>query len=282
MQIFREIAPLRAFLVEKRRSGQTVGFVPTMGALHPGHLSLIEASKRENAITVCSIFVNPAQFNNPDDLKKYPRTLEADQSLLEKAGCNVLFFPETKTMYESESKVRFDFGDLDKVMEGKFRPGHFSGVALVVSKLFHIVEPDTAYFGQKDWQQLTIVQHLVSELKFNLKLKSIPTLREPDGLAMSSRNTRLSAVQRKKATVLYRALHEARQWLTQSMGVDEVKKKVQQLLENDNEVKLEYFEIADSVNLKLLNRVDESDRPILCIAALVGEVRLIDNMFLYP
>ncbi|MFZ2904883.1 MAG: pantoate--beta-alanine ligase [Cyclobacteriaceae bacterium] len=282
MQIFREIDPLRAFLVEKRRSGQTVGFVPTMGALHPGHLSLIEAAQRDHALTVCSIFVNPAQFNNPDDLKKYPRTLDADQALLDKAGCDVLFFPETKTMYESDSKIRFDFGDLDKGMEGKFRPGHFSGVALVVSKLFHIVDPDTAYFGQKDWQQLTIIQHLVNELKFNLKLKSIPTLRESDGLAMSSRNARLNPAQRKKATVLYRTLHEARHWLTHSMRVDEVKKQVQQLLENDEEIKLEYFEVADSVNLKLLNHVEESDRPILCIAAFVGEVRLIDNMFLYP
>lgn len=280
MQIFREIAPLKAFLVEKRRLGQAIGLVPTMGALHQGHLSLVQRSKNENSITVCSIFVNPAQFNNPADLQKYPRTPETDIDLLKKAGCDALFIPEVAEMYNSVSLLKFDFGHLDKVMEGQFRPGHFSGVALVVSKLFHIVDPDHAYFGQKDWQQFAIIRQLVHELRFNLKLKSVPTLREPDGLAMSSRNMRLSPTQRTKATVLYQALQQASQSMKNGLSIDEVKKNLQSTIERDSEIKLEYFEVADSENLNLLNSVENVDRPILCIAAFVGEVRLIDNMFL--
>lgn len=280
MQIFREIGPLKALLVEKRRTGQTVGFVPTMGALHQGHISLIHASKNENDLTVCSIYVNPAQFNNQADLQKYPRTPEIDTALLEKAGCDVVFFPDTRDMYESLSLVRIDFSHLDKVMEGEFRPGHFSGVALVVSKLFHIVEPDHAYLGQKDWQQFAVVRQLVHELKFNVKLKSVPTMREADGLAMSSRNMRLTVDQRKKATVLYQSLALACTLLKNGTTIEDVKKSVKQIVERDSEVKLEYFEVADSENLKLLKSVEESDKPILCMAAFVGEVRLIDNMFL--
>ena len=280
MQIFREIAPLQAFLVEKRGLGQSIGFVPTMGALHQGHLSLIHASKNTNSITVCSIFVNPTQFNNAADLQKYPRTPDIDTALLEKAGCDVLFFPEADSMYESESILKFDFGYLDKVMEGQFRPGHFSGVALVVSKLFHIVQPDVAYLGQKDWQQFAIIQRLVKELKFNLTLKSIPTMRESNGLAMSSRNERLTPDQRKKASILYHALTEACASLKKGVSISEVKSKAQQVIEHDSEIKLEYLEVADSENLKVLKSVQESDRPIICLAAFVGEVRLIDNMFL--
>lgn len=280
MQIFREIGPLKALLVEKRRMGQTVGFVPTMGALHQGHISLIHASKNENDLTVCSIYVNPAQFNNQADLQKYPRTPEIDTALLEKAGCDVVFFPDTSDMYESLSHVRIDFGHLDRVMEGEFRPGHFSGVALVVSKLFHIVEPGNAYLGQKDWQQFAVVRQLVRELKFNVKLTSVPTLREADGLAMSSRNMRLTTEQRKKATVLYQSLALACTMLKNGSTIEIVKQDVKQIIERDSEVKLEYFEVADSENLTLLKSVEESDKPILCMAAFVGEIRLIDNMFL--
>lgn len=280
MQIFREIASLKAFLVEKQRLGQTVGFVPTMGALHQGHISLVHASKNENPVTVCSIYVNPAQFNNPADLQKYPRTLDADITLLEKAGCDALFAPETKDMYESENIIRFDFGYLDKVMEGRYRPGHFSGVAIVVSKLFNIVEPHCAYFGQKDWQQFAIIRQLVRELKFNTKLNSVPTMREPDGLAMSSRNMRLTTTQRSKAVVLYKALTQARTWLKEGVKIEEVKSKVEKIVHHDPEIRLEYFEVADSENLNSLNRVEESSAPILCIAAFLGDVRLIDNMFL--
>jgi pantoate--beta-alanine ligase len=280
MQIFKEIAPLKAFLIEKRLQGLTIGFVPTMGALHEGHLAIIRASRSENSITVCSVFVNPAQFNNPADLQKYPRTLESDTAQLERVGCDVLFCPEVETMYSGNSLIQFDFGHLDKVMEGKFRPGHFSGVALVVSKLFHIVEPHVAYFGQKDWQQFVVIQRLTTDLNFNLQLKSVPTVREADGLAMSSRNARLTADQRKKALILYSGLQFAYNRLKQGQNVADTKKEVARLFEGDPEIKLDYFELADSQNLTLLQNVLDSEKPILCMAAYIGEVRLIDNMFL--
>lgn len=280
MQIFKEIGPLRAFLVDRRKDNQTIGFVATMGALHEGHLELIRTAQKENSVTICSIFVNPSQFNNPADLQKYPRTLERDREMLEKVGCDALFCPEVETMYDRHSSLKFDFGTLEKVMEGKFRPGHFSGVALVVSKLFHIVEPDIAYFGQKDWQQVAIINQLTQELKFNLRLKTVPTLREPDGLAMSSRNARLSPEQRKKSVIINQVLNQAVEDLRSGVSVETVKAQVQQKFTTDPEVVLEYFEVADRENLTALNTVTESARPILCIAAFVGEVRLIDNMFL--
>jgi pantoate--beta-alanine ligase len=280
MQIFKEIGPLKAFLVEKRGPGQTVGFVATMGALHEGHLELIRNSQNDNSTTICSIFVNPSQFNNPADLQKYPRSLDTDIAQLQKAGCDALFCPDVETMYEKNSLVRFDFGHLDKVMEGEFRPGHFSGVALVVSKLFHIVEPDVAYFGQKDWQQFAIIRQLTKELKFNSMLKSVPTLREASGLAMSSRNARLTPAQREKAAIINQVLKAAISQLKNDMSVSNVKANVKAKLGHDPEVRLEYFEVADSENLMPLTDVRESAHPILCIAAFVGEVRLIDNMFL--
>lgn len=278
MQIFREIPPLKAFLVEKRLSGQTIGFVPTMGALHDGHLALIKNSKSDNSLTVCSIFVNPAQFNNASDLQKYPRTLDQDIQLLQSVKCDVLFCPEPAEMYGTTSLIQFDFGQLDKVMEGEFRPGHFSGVALVVSKLFHIVEPTIAYFGQKDWQQFAVINRLVKELNFNVMLKSVPTVREQDGLAMSSRNMRLNGDQRKQAVVLFDCLNQARSLLKGGKSISDVKSVVQQHV-NKNDLRLEYFEVADSENLTVLKNVDDSASPILCIAAFVGDVRLIDNMF---
>lgn len=280
MQIFREIGPLKAFLASTRSQAQTVGFVATMGALHEGHLELIRNSQNDNSITICSIFVNPSQFNNPADLEKYPRTLDSDIDQLKKVGCDALFCPDVETMYDTQNIIRFDFGYLDKVMEGEFRPGHFSGVALVVSKLFHIVEPDVAYFGQKDWQQVAIIRQLTRELKFNIQIKSVPTLREASGLAMSSRNERLTPAQRKKAAIIHRILNEASDQLRTGKSVSYVKESVKKMLKDDTEIKLEYFEVADSENLKPLNDVKESARPILCMAAFVGDVRLIDNMFL--
>jgi pantoate--beta-alanine ligase len=280
MQVFNEIGALRAFLKREKQAGKTVGLVPTMGALHAGHLSIIEASKAANGITVCSIYVNPTQFNNPSDLEKYPRTYDKDIQSLQKVGCDVLFYPLNKEMYEGSSLVKFDFGHLDKVMEGRFRPGHFSGVALVVSKLFNIVEPDNAYFGQKDWQQFTIIRQLVLELKFNLSLHVIPTHRESDGLAMSSRNLRLNISEREQATIFYRALVSAKDQLKLGKNVDAVSRSVREMVEENGMITLEYFEIAESKNLNLLDNVKAAEHPIMCIAGFVGEVRLIDNMFL--
>jgi pantoate--beta-alanine ligase len=280
MEIFKEIHPLKAFLKGNRTLGNSIGLVPTMGALHKGHISLIETSKQQNNVTVCSIYVNPTQFNNPDDLLKYPRTFDLDLSLLEKAGCDAVFYPNNEEMYPEKPVVKFDFGELDKVMEGRFRPGHFSGVALVVSKFFNIIQPDNAYFGQKDWQQFAVIQKLVHELKFGLTVHGEPTLRESDGLAMSSRNLRLNETQRKKATVLYAALLSARQDLISGITIEQVKKMVSEKVSSED-VRLEYFEVADSKNLNLLESVkEEKNRAILCIAAYVGDVRLIDNIFL--
>lgn len=280
MEIFKQIPPFRAFLKEIRKSGSTIGLVPTMGALHDGHLSLIKAAKLQNSLTVCSIYVNPTQFNNTIDLQKYPRKLEEDVKLLEKVGCDVIFCPENDEMYETDSRLKFDFGSLDKVMEGKFRPGHFSGVALVVSKFFNIVAPDNAYFGQKDWQQFVIIRQMVQELKFDVSLHYVPTYREPDGLAMSSRNLRLNKEERAKATIFYKALMAGKQNLLSGEPLDTVKKLVTDMVDKTDGVTLEYFEIADSKNLNVLEFVNEAEKPILCIAGYVGEVRLIDNMFL--
>ncbi|WKZ59308.1 MAG: pantoate--beta-alanine ligase [Cyclobacteriaceae bacterium] len=279
MQIFREIKPLRAFLVEKWRAGQKPGFVPTMGALHRGHLELVAASRANHPFTVCSVFVNPTQFNNAEDFAKYPRNIERDIDLLKQEGCDVLFCPDEAEMRPDSQFLNFDFGHLDKVMEGKFRPGHFSGVAQVVSKLFHIVEPDTAYFGQKDWQQFVIICTLVNELKFNVKLKAVETVREPDGLAMSSRNERLSEVQRKEATLLSKCLNEAREQLLHGKSVEDVKKSVTNTFNQNEALQLEYFEMVNAENLTPIKSVGDADRAILCMAAYVGGVRLIDNMF---
>ena len=280
MEIFKQIAPLKAFLRDRKCAGQSVGLVPTMGALHAGHISLIKASKSGNNITVGSIFVNPVQFNNETDLEKYPRTLEKDIKLLESAGCDVLFSPETAEMYPVKATVSMEFGLLDKVMEGKFRPGHFSGVGLVVSKLFNIVQPDHAYFGQKDWQQFAIIQKLTEELNFNTTLHSVETLREPDGLALSSRNLRLDEKQRLTANIFYKSLVKAKTALREGMPLTDVKGMVTTIVESAHDVRLEYFELADSKNLNVLQNVDQSTRPIMCIAGYVGDIRLIDNMFL--
>ena len=280
MEIFKQIAPLRTYLDRVRKSDKSIGLVPTMGALHRGHISLIQTSKSQNAVTVATIYVNPTQFNNPTDLQKYPKTLEKDLDMLQKAGCDVVFSPEDGEMYEEKSLLKFDFGHLDKVMEGEFRPGHFSGVALIVSKLFNIIQPDRAYFGQKDWQQFAVIRQLVRELKFNFELQSVPILRESDGLAMSSRNLRLNQAQRTNATVFYKALLMARKALVSGEGLDTVKKAVSEMVNSKPEIKLEYFELADSKNLTILNNVDKAVLPILCIAGYAGDVRLIDNMFL--
>jgi pantoate--beta-alanine ligase len=280
MEIFKQIAPLRAFLKEIRKSDKTIGLVPTMGALHNGHLALVSASKAENQVTIATIYVNPTQFNNPSDLAKYPKRMAEDMILLESAGCDVVFAPENGDMYESDTHLTFSFGGLDNVMEGKYRPGHFSGVALIVSKLFNIVQPHAAYFGQKDWQQFAIIRQIVLELKFNVTLHSVPTYREPDGLAMSSRNLRLNPQQRLNSTVFYNALLEARKNLQMGKPVAEVKELVSEIVGNVDGIVLEYFEVADSKNLNVLEFVNETEMPILCIAGYVGDVRLIDNMFL--
>lgn len=280
MDIFREIKTLKAFLRKKKLAQIPIGFVPTMGALHAGHLSLLAASQKQGLFTVCSIFVNPAQFNNASDLLNYPRTENRDIELLEKAGCDVLFIPSAEEIYPQESSLSFSFPGLDNVMEGTFRPGHFSGVALVVSKLFHIVEPDHAFFGQKDWQQFTIIRQLVDDLNFNLTLHAVPTMREENGLAMSSRNERLSPENKIKALVFFQTLKLAEAELLNGKTMVEILPKLKALAENDQDIKIEYLTLANRYTLESVNTIKEKNHLVLCIAGFVGEVRLIDNILI--
>ncbi|MCS6796021.1 MAG: pantoate--beta-alanine ligase [Raineya sp.] len=275
---FYEISPLQNFLWQVRKEGKKIGFVPTMGALHEGHLSLIRRCKQENDVVVCSVFVNPTQFNNPEDLAKYPRTLEKDAQMLEKAGCDILFAPNENVMYPQKTTLNFYFGHLENVMEGKFRKGHFNGVALVVSKLFHIVQPHRAYFGQKDLQQFAIIRTLVQDLMFPVELVRCPIVREANGLAMSSRNQRLNAEQQATASHLYKALKKAETMLAEN-SVKQIQKSVKEYLLNVRGIELEYFEIADANTLQIVEDLTSFQGDLaLCIAAYVAGVRLIDNI----
>jgi len=278
MYIFKEIAPLKAFLAQIKAQHKLIGFVPTMGALHKGHLTLIAESLQKTDITVCSIFVNPAQFNNSADLQKYPRNLSQDIEQLEKTGCDVLFCPEEFELYPHLPNIEITFKHLDRVLEGIGRPGHFSGVALIISKLFHIVLPDIAFFGQKDLQQCLIIKQLVLELNFDVHIRIVPTVRENDGLAMSSRNLRLNAEERIRALTLYKALTLAKNDLLQGKEWEEVKQQAS-LLFNRQHIKLEYFELVDFTTLESISAITKAAQPVVCVAAFVGEIRLIDNLF---
>ncbi|MFN3315568.1 MAG: pantoate--beta-alanine ligase, partial [Raineya sp.] len=243
-----------------------------------GHLELVKRAKTENDCVVCSIYVNPTQFNNAEDLAKYPRILEADKALLESIACDILFAPSDAEMYPQSSLTKFHFGSLEEVMEGKFRSGHFNGVATIVSKLFHCVMPDKAYFGQKDLQQYLIIKRLVADLSFPLELVCCPIVRESNGLAMSSRNRRLSQDQQAVASHLFKALQMAESLLANT-PLEQIKEAVKNYLKQFPEIELEYFEIADGETLQLLDAI--SHKPVaLCIAAFVGGVRLIDNILI--
>jgi pantoate--beta-alanine ligase len=278
MEIFYEIKPLRAFLSGKRKNLSSIGLVPTMGALHQGHLELVKASRGQNDLTVCSIYVNPTQFNNALDLEKYPRTLASDKEKLEKAGCDAIFAPSNEEMYQRKSEIGFDVGEIGSVLEGEFRPGHFNGVAQVVCKLFNIIQPSRAYFGQKDFQQYKVIEKLVDELQFDIQLTSVPIFRERSGLAMSSRNQRLNENEKASATVFYQSLLMASELLKKGEQIIAVKDKVRQMCEAKPNVKLEYIEWVDTKNLKPVQNVLAGS--VLLIAGYVGEVRLIDNLLL--
>ena len=280
MLVFERKADLIRYLTQQRQAGKTIGLVPTMGALHQGHLSLIAASLEHTHLTVCSIFVNPIQFNNKKDLEKYPRTLEKDKRLLEEAGCQVLFHPSVEEIYPNPVHTKFCFGKLEEVMEGYYRPGHFQGVGLVVSKLFNIVQPDVAFFGQKDLQQCRIIQQMAADLSFDLQIVVVPTVREEDGLAMSSRNIRLSTEERKEATALYKALCLGSEKILAGEEVVRVKRDVEAFLNAFPGLRLEYFCIADGGTLQAVRDVSQHEELALCIAAYAGETRLIDNLLL--
>ncbi|WP_242921518.1 pantoate--beta-alanine ligase [Pontibacter liquoris] len=277
MEVIKQASAIREIVQELRCSGKRIGFVPTMGALHEGHLSLLRASAQDNDITICSIFVNPTQFNNAEDYSLYPRTLAQDVELLKTVGCDYVFAPVAQDIYPQQSLLQFSFGPLEAVMEGEHRPGHFNGVATVVGKLFHLVQPHRAYFGQKDLQQVAIVKQLVLGLSFDVELVRYPTLREPDGLALSSRNKRLSPEQRQLAVSLYKALQLAK-GLLPLKPVTSIKEAVAAYLQGIDQVQLEYFEIAHPDTLQPLAQAQGEPEVALCIAAFVGEVRLIDNI----
>lgn len=279
MEVFSEAQALRRYLGEKRLSGARIGFVPTMGALHDGHLHLMRACCRAADFSVCSIYVNPAQFNNPDDLRRYPRPLEEDIRRLGETGCDVVFCPADAEMYPQPALFSLGAGYLEEIMEGRFRPGHFRGVALIVAKLFNIVQPDVALFGKKDLQQCVLIRRLVKDLSFPVEVRCMGTVREADGLAMSSRNRLLNSAERSEATVFYRALQQARSNLLAGFGVDQTVAAVRAFVgAAGGTARLEYFEIADAETLKPLTALPGEGSIALCIAGYVGPVRLIDNM----
>ncbi|MGN7886792.1 pantoate--beta-alanine ligase [Dyadobacter sp. 22481] len=278
MEVFTSVKSLRQYLDQQVLQQKTIGLVPTMGALHKGHISLIEAAKKDTDIVICSVFVNPTQFNNPEDLAKYPRTFEADRAMLEEAGCSAVFAPSVEEMYPEQPVVKMNFGALETVMEGASRPGHFNGVGIVVSKLFNIVKPHRAYFGQKDLQQVSVVRQLISDLGFGFELVICPTVREKDGLAMSSRNTRLNAAERAIAPHIYRILAAAGEDLRTGGQVSEVIGWAKSEFAKIKEFTLDYFEVIDIKTLLPIEKIGPAGLNAICVAAFLGPVRLIDNI----
>ncbi|MDR0745290.1 MAG: pantoate--beta-alanine ligase [Mediterranea sp.] len=277
MKIVHTIKELQTELLSDRSEGKAIGFVPTMGALHAGHASLVKCSVNENDVTVVSIFVNPTQFNDKEDLKKYPRTLEADCKLLKPIGVAYVFAPSVEEMYPVPDTREFSYPPLDTVMEGAHRPGHFNGVCQVVSKLFDAVKPHRAYFGEKDFQQLSIVREMVRRMKFDIDIIGCPVVREEDGLAMSSRNMRLSAQERENALKISRTLYKSRTFAS-SHTVCETQKFVEDAIAGAPGLQLEYFAIVDGNTLQTVERWDVSDDVVGCITVFCGDVRLIDNI----
>ena len=277
MEIVHSASVLDEMLQPFRLAGKTIGFVPTMGALHEGHATLVKRCAAENDLCVVSIFVNPTQFNNIEDLKHYPRTPEKDYLLLESIGTDIIFTPSVEEVYPEPDKRVFDFGMLDKVMEGHFRPGHFNGVAQVVSKLFTVVRPDKAYFGEKDFQQLAIVREMVRQLQLPVVIVGVPTVREADGLAMSSRNQRLSEEQKKNASQIQRVLRASdamRGGYTPGQVADYVVGEIN----NVPGLSVEYYEIVDGNTLQPISSWEKTAYAVGCIAVFCGDVRLSDNI----
>lgn len=277
MQVFKTKKDLITFISEQKKKNKSIGLVPTMGALHEGHLSLIRCANAENDLTVCSIFVNPVQFNNQEDLVKYPRTLDSDITLLQTTRCSAVFVPSVEEMYPEPPKEVYDFDGLDRVMEGAFRAGHFNGVGIVVKRLFDLVQPDRSYFGKKDYQQLLIIQKMVEKHHLPIKIVPCPIVREQDGLAMSSRNRRLSVEERKIApkiheilekSLTFSKLHTPKQ--TEEFVISEIEKI--------SDFKLEYFQILDGENLTCVSSFLPSQKAVGFIALWLGKVRLIDNI----
>jgi len=277
MKIAGNIKDLKLYLNKERESKKQIGLVPTMGALHAGHISLVRQCVRENDVCVVSIFVNPTQFNDKNDLSTYPRTPEQDYALLEAAGCTYVFAPGEKEMYPEPDTRIFNFGRVAEVMEGKYRPGHFNGVGQIVSKLFDIVQPSKAYFGEKDFQQIAVIRSMVKLLNMKVKIVACPIVREKDGLALSSRNTRLTPELRQKAPLIAHVLQESTIF-AQKHSVQETIDFVIDTINKESEMEIEYYEIVDSATLEAVSDWEKSNDPVGCITVYCGKVRLIDNI----
>ena len=277
MKIVHTVKDLQAALAALRAQGKTVGLVPTMGALHAGHASLVKRCVAENDAAVVSVFVNPTQFNDKTDLEKYPRTLDADCHLLEQCGAAFAFAPSVDEMYPEPDTRQFSYAPLDTVMEGKYRPGHFNGVCQIVSKLFDAVKPDRAYFGEKDFQQLAIIREMVRQMKFPLEIVGCPIVREDDGLALSSRNARLSAEERQQALQISKTLFASRDY-AKTHTVAETQLFVEDAIAAAPGLRLEYFELVDGITLQKIAAWEDTAYAVGCITVFCGEVRLIDNI----
>ena len=278
MEIITTVKELKAAVSAARAEGKTVGLVPTMGALHKGHLSLVKRACSENGYVVVSVFVNPTQFNNPEDLRTYPRTLEADVKLLQdNTAAAVVFAPSVEEVYPEPDNRQFSFGPLAEVMEGKFRPGHFNGVAQVVSKLFYFVEPDKAYFGEKDFQQIAIVKKMTRDLGLKLQIVECPIVREDDGLAVSSRNTLLTPEHRKAAPHIHESMVKSLEQVERLSPAQLEGWTINQVEQNPL-LKVEYYEIVDGLTLQPIKSWEDTDYAVGCITVYAGKVRLIDNL----
>lgn len=277
MKIFTKVIELTKELDSLRVAKRIIGFVPTMGALHDGHISLVKTCSENNDVTVVSIFVNPTQFNNANDLKNYPRNIEKDLDALKTTNTTILFYPDNNEMYPEKDERVFNFDNLENILEGEFRPGHFNGVAQVVSKLFNIVKPNNAYFGQKDFQQLTIIKKLVKQLDLNINIVACETLRESDGLAMSSRNLLLGDEYRAVAPKIYKNLKDSVNKIKDN-SIEKVKKDVIENINSEKLLKVEYFEIVDAETLSSIKVWDKNTKIVGCIAVFAGNIRLIDNI----
>lgn len=277
MKIFKTRQQLREYLDEARKTGKIIGFVPTMGALHNGHLSLIAQAQQQTSLVVCSIFVNPTQFNDPKDLEKYPRPIESDIAKLEGSGCDVLFNPEVSEMYAGNEQWHLDLGELETLLEGASRPGHYQGVTQVVNKLFDIVQPDLAFFGQKDYQQYLVINRMIELLHLPVKLVMCPIEREADGLAMSSRNIHLSPDDRKHALILSKTLNWLKAHFDQN-NIPQLKAEAEAMISAGPGVGLDYLAIADGNTLRPATA--QTDTFVALVAAKVGNTRLIDNVVL--
>ena len=277
MIIFKKKIDISNYIVNYKKTSGKIGFIPTMGALHKGHISLIEASKKTDTLTICSIFVNPTQFNNTADFEKYPVTIEKDIDMLEKAGCNVLFLPSVEEIYpeDSSTTLPYELGFIETVLDGKYRPGHFQGVCNVVQRLLDIVQPNTIYLGQKDYQQCIIIKKLTELIQSPTQIIICPTLRESDGLAMSSRNMRLTSVERMKAVKISEVLLFIKQEIKPG-NLQDLKQRCINYLTNEG-YNVDYVEIADATNLILLQNWDGKTKLVALVAAFLNEVRLIDN-----